>query len=130
MLNRMVPKLYPQSIFLLDSFGTMSNRMVPKPVEYGLMAVHSLWYHVKQNGSKTGRCSATDPHTFGTMSNRMVPKHVGSSLCLLTSFGTMSNRMVPKHSRYKRYTLESFGTMSNRMVPKPRILLFNMIGID
>ena len=25
---------------------------------------------------------------------------------------------------------KAFGTMSNRMVPKPRILLFNMIGID
>ena len=56
------------------TFGTMSNRMVPKQK----------------------KMLATTMSTFGTMSNRMVPKQFWVVNRLLETFGTMSNRMVPK----------------------------------
>lgn len=35
------------------SFGTMSNRLVPKQKGRSNFRANSLWHHVKQNGSKT-----------------------------------------------------------------------------
>ena len=60
----------------------------------------------------------------------MVPKLYSKRGDTETSFGTMTNRMVPKLIAWSSTFRNTFGTMTNRMVPKPRILLFNMIGVD
>ena len=69
-------------------------------------------------------------NVFSVVINRTVPKRNLGIPVYPTPFGTMLNRIVPKHCRKSKNSEMPFGTMLNRMVPKPRILLFNMIGVD
>ena len=48
----------------------------------------------------------------------------------LNVFSVVINRTVPKRNLGIPVYPTPFGTMLNRIVPKPRILLFNMIGVD
>ena len=54
MLNKVIPKLKDNESLFDFPFDTISNRIVPKPMDTELIEEVCLWHHVKQNGSKTG----------------------------------------------------------------------------
>ena len=53
MLNKVIPKLKDNESLFDFPFDTISNRIVPKPMDTELIEEVCLWHHVKQNGSKT-----------------------------------------------------------------------------